>query len=460
MNVFRKISLFKINGYLFASNSVFNLHCMEEKNNINCMEEKNNINCIGKENNNNINPNCIYEKSNKEIDPNCIYKGFNNIEYAEEKLTNFCILNCNSNGKKNGVKGDLSPKTTNNAFREKDCEKLTDDGYDFNEPERGTLDGFNYIKLQYEDDKLSFYNNIELNNDAFSKSNLFLQNNISKNDLFIQDNNSTYEEISYDVLYDKYQHRENKNIFEYNGNTYKFVNDYICIHKKKGYKIVTKANGDGNCMFRLLSSVIFNTEDYHKEIRNYIYDNILKKLGKEALEAISLAYDFNNVDAYIDHMKRDKEWGNIEAYTCFAKLFGINIFVNDIKKDTNKCVAIDCLSDINTSEFISINRYNDNHYGYSLSQISKDTIKSIRKVICPNYVKINFKNEENKIKNKKIDSVLKKKKKNQLKLNKKRNKKLNKENNIITNKNNKFRKILKLKRIPKRIINDNANTKE
>ena len=106
-------------------------------------------------------------------------------------------------------------------------------------------------------------NSFAMQNDSknISKSANLIQNNYNQN----IDKNNTF--INSKLVTDAYYNGKD---IKHNNKHYMALNKYICINYELTKKIVTKSTGDGNCLFNLLSSLIFNTEKYHHILRLFL----------------------------------------------------------------------------------------------------------------------------------------------------------------------------------------------
>jgi hypothetical protein len=79
--------------------------------------------------------------------------------------------------------------------------------------------------------------------------------------------------------------------------------------------------GDGNCLFRALSYLVFNTSKYH----NIMRDNICNELDR--ILPNDLTIDNMNKKDYINEMKKDTVFGSLIEIGGFASLYGkVNIY--------------------------------------------------------------------------------------------------------------------------------------
>lgn len=147
---------------------------------------------------------------------------------------------------------------------------------------------------------------------------------------------------------------------------YMAINDYVCVTYDFKKKIVTKATKDGNCLFNMLSSLIFNTEKYNQVIRLFVCDKLckdkdMKELGEGYLKK------------YISEMKQNGTFGEYTIVNIFSKIFNIPIQIVDTLSKKNY--------DINYHEscanYLRLFYNGTNHYNYGISTLTDAQLKPI-----------------------------------------------------------------------------------
>ena len=92
------------------------------------------------------------------------------------------------------------------------------------------------------------------------------------------------------------------------------LNKKLKPYGRKVYKVA----GEGNCQFRALSHQLFNSEEYHMEVRQ----NVCIRLRYEWKRYFALwNYDHDEYKAWVARMQRDGEWGNHLTLQAAADLF-------------------------------------------------------------------------------------------------------------------------------------------
>ena len=122
--------------------------------------------------------------------------------------------------------------------------------------------------------------------------------------------------------------------------------------------------GDGNCLFRALSYLIFNTSEYH----NIMRDNICNELYRILPDDFTI--DNMNKKDYINEMRKEKIFGSLIEIGGFASLYGnVNIYNKKDKSYEKIKISQDWLTNVYNAlkpQKISNNKYNilrnDIHY--------------------------------------------------------------------------------------------------
>ena len=201
--------------------------------------------------------------------------------------------------------------------------------------------------------------------------------NIDNNNIFINSNN--VENAYYNGL-----------DIKHNKTQYMPINKYICVNYDFTKKIVTKATGDGNCLFNLLSSLIFNTEKYHNILRRFLCNKLetdkeMKELGEKYLKD------------YVNKMEQNSVFGEYSIVNIFSKIFNIPVQI----VDTSNNKYYDINYNKNTVNFLKIYYNGVNHYSYGISTLTDQQIKPII-IAIKNF--ITFLKNKNKVE---IDAILK-----------------------------------------------------
>ena len=79
---------------------------------------------------------------------------------------------------------------------------------------------------------------------------------------------------------------------------------------------IQKICPDGNCLFRAISHQLYNTEDYHGDIRKACVDYIVEE--KEHFQYFVSGQSF---DAYVEKMRQDKTWGDHVELQAISEIY-------------------------------------------------------------------------------------------------------------------------------------------
>ena len=86
------------------------------------------------------------------------------------------------------------------------------------------------------------------------------------------------------------------------------ANNFLKSYDQKIYPIL----GDGNCLFRALSQLLFEKEDYHQQIRKVLIEILILNS-----EVFSKYCTDSSLDEHVAHMKYETIWGtDIEIQSC------------------------------------------------------------------------------------------------------------------------------------------------
>jgi hypothetical protein len=154
---------------------------------------------------------------------------------------------------------------------------------------------------------------------------------------------------------------------KHNKTKYMPINKYICVNYDLTKKIVTKSTGNGNCLFNLLSSLIFNTEKYNYILRLFLCDKLkkdkkMKELGEEYIKN------------YISKMEQNCVFGEYTIVNIFSEIFN-KIPIQIIDTSNNKYYNINY--DENPTNYIKLYYNGINHYNYGISTLTDQQIKPI-----------------------------------------------------------------------------------
>ena len=219
---------------------------------------------------------------------------------------------------------------------------------------------FNFIKKH----KVLLFTTSTINNFAMENNN----KNIIKNDNL--QNNNCYQNINNDNTFINSDLVNNAfyNGFDIKHNKTKFmpINKYICVNYDFTKKIVTKSTANGNCLFNLLSSLIFNTEKYNYILRLFLCDKLekdkeMKELGEKYLKD------------YINKMEQNCVFGEYTIVNIFSKIF--NIPVQIIDTSNNKYYNINY--DKNSINYLKLYYNGINHYNYGISTLNNQQMEPI-----------------------------------------------------------------------------------
>ncbi len=82
--------------------------------------------------------------------------------------------------------------------------------------------------------------------------------------------------------------------------------------------------GDGNCLFRCFSILIFKTQDHHKIIRKHMIEYLLYN---KLLFSSSPNLEYNTIDEWIQNMKYIGEFGDALALEILSWMYEIPIHI-------------------------------------------------------------------------------------------------------------------------------------
>lgn len=99
---------------------------------------------------------------------------------------------------------------------------------------------------------------------------------------------------------------------------YKLIRKVICPEERQ----VDYIRGDGNCFFRALSKVIYNTESCHEEIRQAVVD-VMEKYPKDFEQFI----DGKSLEYHMKSMRRSGTWGTQAEIYGAATLLQRDIYI-------------------------------------------------------------------------------------------------------------------------------------
>ena len=96
------------------------------------------------------------------------------------------------------------------------------------------------------------------------------------------------------------------------------ANSFLKSYDRKIYPIL----GDGNCLFRALSQLLFEKEDYHQQIRKVLIEILILNS-----EVFSKYCTDSSLDEHVAHMKYETIWGTDIEIRAAASYLQLPIFV-------------------------------------------------------------------------------------------------------------------------------------
>lgn len=122
--------------------------------------------------------------------------------------------------------------------------------------------------------------------------------------------------------------------------------------------------GDGNCLFRSLELAFGeNFKDIRKKVCDFMQNNYNKRIKDTTIRQWIKFESDMGVNDYVEKMRKDGEWGGAIEIMVITKIFNVNVFVVEEKKDGKGYKMI--------SSFISNNKnrnifllYSGSHYNY------------------------------------------------------------------------------------------------
>jgi len=127
----------------------------------------------------------------------------------------------------------------------------------------------------------------------------------------------------------------------------------------KEWKIL-KCSGDGNCLFRAISSQLYGNQNFYPNVRNeivkYIQDN------RSRFEA-DVLIDHMTLDEYIEIIKKDGSWGGNTVLLASSELYFKQVFIYNYIKNDDNLMQIQSFHE-EDCEFKGAIRlfYNNNHF--------------------------------------------------------------------------------------------------
>ena len=116
--------------------------------------------------------------------------------------------------------------------------------------------------------------------------------------------------------------------------------EYVLIDGLKSRFEMHNIEGDGNCLFRAISYVLYGTENKHETIRNNLLMYIIQNKYQEIVQNIIIgSSDGNDRDLtyeeqynlYVNKMRTSNYWGNAGESVIITNLLNIDIILYDMK---------------------------------------------------------------------------------------------------------------------------------
>ena len=104
---------------------------------------------------------------------------------------------------------------------------------------------------------------------------------------------------------------------------------------------IVPVTGDGNCLFRTLSHILFGDESEHHNIRGSLIDTFEQSPYVAALCGLQ-GYNAVSIQQHLNDMRRNYSWGTVNELIMLGILARINVnYVNAADKDPSKWVITD-----------------------------------------------------------------------------------------------------------------------
>lgn len=107
--------------------------------------------------------------------------------------------------------------------------------------------------------------------------------------------------------------------------------EFFSFLKNQGF-ILTKIQGDGNCMFRAIADLVVNNEDKHKHYRELAVQYI--SLKKEHFQSF-LTTNEGSIQQYLDTMSKNAVWGGHIELLALSAALNRSIYVYNDKQECN-----------------------------------------------------------------------------------------------------------------------------
>ena len=104
---------------------------------------------------------------------------------------------------------------------------------------------------------------------------------------------------------------------------------------------IVPVTGDGNCLFRTLSHILFGDESEHHNILGSLIDTFEQSPYVAALCGLQ-GYNAVSIQQHLNDMRRNHSWGTVNELIMLGILARINVnYVNAADKDPSKWVITD-----------------------------------------------------------------------------------------------------------------------
>ena len=117
---------------------------------------------------------------------------------------------------------------------------------------------------------------------------------------------------------------------------------------------ITEEEPDGNCLFRILSCGYFESPEFHGEIRESIWNNILHNNQRFANH---LPQEGNK---FVQKMLEDGEWGGEPEIAAFSELYNVNLTVYDVITSSIPYLTVENKKTNHTLYLLMVNNNNFN----------------------------------------------------------------------------------------------------
>ena len=152
--------------------------------------------------------------------------------------------------------------------------------------------------------------------------------------------------------------------------------------------------GDGNCLFRALARGAFDDNKRYDELRDAIWDFILARRN-----TFSSFEKIEDVEAYIQSMRQDREYGGEIEIIAFSMMLQISVWIYDQESSLDTHLQYE---NINSTHRINLRYYEDDlHYnslrvkeGYKAIDFYEAMEKSVQKKLKNQLLQVRTKRTE------------------------------------------------------------------